>query len=242
LATCGSSKQALGAALNNVGNNLRSAGRVTEASKFLARALDQAEAIGDRTADSIRSLNLGHTLARMGKHHEAVEQFTRAMEFSEHRRDMVLYHKALASRASSLSALEKHDTAEADIRRALKYAIEASRFDEEMARRNNLAVILAAAGKAAMAVDELTAVEKTARNLGDPRLEALAMSNRGTFLARLAQYDEALRALETACRQFQSLPDPLNVAKSQGEKSGAGRVSEASEAEAVAERLRKQYG
>jgi tetratricopeptide (TPR) repeat protein len=208
------------------------------------------------------------------------------MEFSEHRRDMVLYHKALASRASSLSALEKHDTAEADIRRAIKYAIEASRFDEEMARRNNLAVILAAAGKAAMAVDELTAVEQTARNLGDPRLEALAMSNRGTFRARLGQYDEAFRALETACRQFQSLPDPLNVAKSQGEKgrvlvflkrfdeaidacetairtmdstdqrrglsilweilmcalSGAGRVSEASEAEAVAERLRKQYG
>jgi tetratricopeptide (TPR) repeat protein len=142
LATCGSSKQALGAALNNVGNNLRSAGRVAEASKFLARALDQAEAIGDRTWLET-----------------ACRQF---------------------------------------------------------------------------------------QSLPDPLNVAKSQGEKGRVLVFLKRFDEAIDACETAIRSMDSTDQRQGLSILweilMCALSGAGRVSEASEAEAVAERLRKQYG
>jgi tetratricopeptide (TPR) repeat protein len=77
---------------------------------------------------------------------------------------------------------------------------------------NNLAVVLASAGRSGEAVTTLRSALPLARELGDRRLEATILANLGDGLQDLEEFGSAIEALEQALVIFQEMDVPASVA------------------------------
>lgn len=185
--------------INNMGNLLRSQGKLTEAEPYLREALEKSRRVlGEENRNTLMSIsNMGALLQRQGKLAEAEPFYREALE--KRRRVLGEQHPDTLDSISNMGALlwsqGKLAEAEPYCREALEKArrVHGEEHPQTLGTINIMCVLLQSQGKLAEAEPYCReALEKRRRVLGEEHPETLSsISNMGVLLRSQGKFAEA---------------------------------------------------
>lgn len=192
-------KEELAAVLNKLGIALTSLGRQREALERFDRALEMANALGDRGNYGLTLNNRGLAYASFGRYSDAVASFNTALRVAEGEGDDAGRAVILCNLGLVSGALAEYDKATNFYTQALNIqrGPGGSREDAGVTL-NNLGVAYAAMGRAEDSIKQYEAALTLARDAGDAGGEALALNNIANALRELGQYERAAAKYEEA--------------------------------------------
>lgn len=184
--------------------------RSRRSARTALRTFDKLGAAADKAQTEVNFANLLH---RQDRHIEAEKLYRAAAEYFEKEKNELAMARCQYNQANTLVQLFELDTAERLYARAEEIYTRNGYTLDACDARYGLAWLWMLTGKFHRAFTELATCEKTYKEDGDPRGEALCILDRAEVNLGLGLYKDAWRTAMTAEKKFVRLGLPYEQAK-----------------------------